>query len=271
MNKKNLTIVISSLACVLSVVAIILVLNTNHFSFTNNTKNNDSLEKDTSKNDTKVDTDNKVDNTQNDNNNDVSNQDTQKTTDSKPVSTPVPTPTPTPVSTPVPTPVPTSTPTKSENDVVNYFNNLSNSISSRKSEDDTTLREKIKTGFVTVVDFIFYDGEIKGYKFSELTDTAKLKILEIATAIDSKIDEYFPNYKDTIKDKYTDLKGKLAVKYLEYTAKICETVGEETCNEAKEGFNNLKEKFGIAWEFTKELFKSGTSKLSEFYLNWRDK
>lgn len=255
MNKKNLTIIISSLACVLSVVAIILVLNTNHFSFTNHTKSNDSLENNTSKNDTKVD-DTKVDDNKIDDNKTDNNINNNKTTSDNKEEAPKD---------------PIYTPTKSENDVVSYFNNLSNSITSRKTENDTTLREKIKTGFVTIVDFIFYDGEIKGYKFSELTDTAKLKIIEIATAIDSKIDEYFPNYKDTIKSGYTNLKVKLAAKYLEYTNKLCETVGEETCNEAKEGFNKLKENFGIAWDAIKNVLGNGTTKLSEFYLNWRDK
>ena len=58
-------------------------------------------------------------------------------------------------------------------------------------------------------------------------------IIEIALSIDNKIDEYFPDYKDVIKDKYENIKGKLAVKYLEFTSTLCEKVGEDACNQAK--------------------------------------
>ena len=35
-------------------------------------------------------------------------------------------------------------------------------------------------------------------------------------------------------------------------------------------FNNMKESFGITWELIKDLAKSGSSKVKEFYENWRD-
>lgn len=156
-----------------------------------------------------------------------------------------------------------------ENDVINYFSTKEKSIS-KTNQEDKTLREKAKDTFVTIVDFIFYDKEIKGYKFKELTTSAKLKVIEIALSIDHKIDEYFPDYKDTIKDKYNDIKGKLALKYLEFTSTLCEKVGQNTCNQAKEDFNNMKESFGFTWELIKELAASGSDKVKEFYENWRD-
>ena len=201
----------------------------------------------------------------------------------KPSTKPKSTPTPTPASTK--TPVPTSTPTptpreeKKENvetvkpqevSLLSHLQTEESMIQEGKSEDKT-LREKIKDGFISTVDFIFYDKEINGYKFKELTNSAKLKVISVALAMDNKIDKYFPNYKDTIKDKYTDIKGKLAVKYIEYSVKLCESVGEDSCNQAKEDFANLKEKFGLGWDIVKELAKSGSAKVKEFYENFRDK
>ena len=116
----------------------------------------------------------------------------------------------------------------------------------------------------------FYNKEVKGYTFQELTTSAKLKVIKLALSIDHKIDEYFPDYKEVIKDKYTNIKGKLAVKYLEFTSSLCEKVGADTCNQAKEDFNNMKNSFHITWELIKELASSGSSKVKEFYESWRD-
>ena len=160
--------------------------------------------------------------------------------------------------------------TKDELSVISFFKTEDESISNVDNQDDRTLREKAKNAFVTVVDFIFYDKEIKGYTFKELTTKAKLEIIEIALSIDNKIDKHFPDYKDVIKDKYTNIKGKLAVKYLEFTSKLCESVGVDTCNQAKEDFNTMKENFSITWQLIKELASSGSTKVKEFYESWRD-
>lgn len=155
-----------------------------------------------------------------------------------------------------------------ENDVIAYFLAEESAISI-SNQEDITLCEKAKNSFVTIIDFIFYGKEIKGYTFSGLTNSAKLKVIKIALSIDNKIDTYFPNYKDTIKDKYKNFKGKLAVAYLEFTASLCESVGENTCNQAKEDFNTMKESFGFTWDLIKELASSASSKVKEFYESWR--
>ena len=42
------------------------------------------------------------------------------------------------------------------------------------------VKDKAKEYFITIVDFIFYDGKIKGHTFNDLSSTAKLKIISIA-------------------------------------------------------------------------------------------
>lgn len=137
-------------------------------------------------------------------------------------------------------------------------------------KDNPSIRQRAKDIFVNIVDFIFYDKEIKGYTFKGLTTKAKLKIINIALSIDSKIDKYFPDYKDIIKDKYNDIKGALALKYLEFTSYICDSVGSSVCEEAKKDFNNMKKSFNFTFDLIKELAKSGSNKLKEFYENFRD-
>ena len=160
--------------------------------------------------------------------------------------------------------LPTST---TEEVVITYFQNEENKFSNYTNQDDSSLREKAKNSFITIVDFIFYGKDIKGYTFEGLTNSAKLQIIKIALTIDNKIDEYFPNYKTIMKDKYDDIKGQLAVKYLEITSSLCEKVGVDICNQAKDDFNNMKESFGFTWSLIKELAKSGKNKVKDYYEN----
>lgn len=155
-----------------------------------------------------------------------------------------------------------------ESDVVSYFEELNQDIDTYKSSDNTTMKEKIKTGFITVVDFLFYDGVIKGHTFDELTGEAKIKVLTLALKIDNKIEEYFPNYKESIKDKTSAFKEKVAVLYLEATAKLCESVGEDSCNLARENFKDMKESFGFTWEGIKKVASTSASKLSVLLKEW---
>ncbi len=189
-----------------------------------------------------------------------------------PEETPVPTPvvTPPPVvttpSTPTPNPIPEEK--GSEEMLIQYFDGEVNEIENHSS--DVSFVEKAKTTFHNIVDFIFYGKEIKGYTFSELTTQAKLKIISLALKLDNKIDQYFPNYKEKIKESYVNIKGKLAAFYLELTQSLCESVGEVTCNQAKQDFQSMKESFGFTWELLKELGSKGKEKILEFYWNLRD-
>ena len=58
--------------------------------------------------------------------------------------------------------------------------------------EENATKTSIKDGFVKVVDFIFYGEKINGTTFSELKDDIKLKIINIALKIDSKIDKMYP-------------------------------------------------------------------------------
>lgn len=166
---------------------------------------------------------------------------------------------------------PTTSPLEvfSEPQLIQYLEQDINQIEAYASQE-FSFQEKIKNTFVSLVDFLFYDGEIKGCKFKDLTDLAKLKIITLTLKLDYEIDQKFPSYKDHIKGEYMTIKGKIAVLYIQITQSICENVGEDTCNQAKEDFESMKNSFDFVWSFLKELGMTGKEKLSNFYLNWRD-
>ena len=158
-----------------------------------------------------------------------------------------------------------------EEDVVSYFTELNNKIESYSG--DKSLGDYIKSGFVTIVDFLFYGEKIKGKTFSELSNDAKIKVLQLAFSIDSKIEEYFPGYKESIsstgKNIYTNIKTELVESYLDITTRICE---EDTtlCDKTKKGFGEIKETFSLTWDFIKDISGVGLSKLKSWYEIWRE-
>jgi hypothetical protein len=154
----------------------------------------------------------------------------------------------------------------SDTDIINYFEDLKNKLTNYTSEHD--ISKEIKEKFVIGIDFLFYDKAIGGKTFKELTNTAKIKVLEIAMYIDSKIDTVFPGYKDSINQSYQNIKSKIITLYLDTTTTICNN-DPNLCKTAKEGFQNLKENFGITWDLIKDLAGTGLTKLKDWYEIWR--
>ena len=153
----------------------------------------------------------------------------------------------------------------SEEDVVNYFEKKYDEVNNNSWND---VKDKAKEYFIDIVDFIFYDKEIKGYTFSELSDNTKIKVIALALKIDSKIEEYIPGYKKSISSNgnkiYTDVKDRLVSSYLDLSVKICSN-NEEGCNKAKEIFSDIKDNCKIGWSFIKKLASDGGNKLKDWY------
>ena len=130
-----------------------------------------------------------------------------------------------------------------------------------------TLKEKAKRNFIMIVDFIFYDGEIKGRKFSELTSTAQARVLYYALLIDDKIDNKFPNYKDEIKGKYEGIKAKIVAKYMDITTSICNE-NEDKCENVKNDFALLKKSVNLTWSIIKEAFTHAYNTGKDALVDW---
>ncbi|MEG0021325.1 MAG: hypothetical protein RSB77_00080 [Bacilli bacterium] len=155
--------------------------------------------------------------------------------------------------------------------VINYFEEKESEVNEiLENNSFDKLKEGSKEIFVNLVDFLFYNGEIKGITFDELNETTKTKILNITSSIDSKIEKKIPDYKETTKDKtgkvliYVEEKIKSTKEFLE--EKVIEKVGEdkykETVDEVKEKGNEIKEK-------SKEIIDNGKTKIKNWYEGWK--
>jgi hypothetical protein len=157
------------------------------------------------------------------------------------------------------------TPTSADNDVESYCEDL-------KSQSND--KPRIKEGFTSVIDFIFYGGSIKGHTFSELSNTAKLKVLKFALYLDKKVDEYYPGYKENITSStgkaYSSVKSTIVRDYLNITTKVC-TNNSDVCTQAKQDFSEMKTDYSLTWNLLKSIAKDGISNLSEWYKIWRNK
>lgn len=162
---------------------------------------------------------------------------------------------------------------------INSFNTLESDVDRLLKEGkNESVSDKAKGIFITIVDFIFYDGKIGGVTFSELTDAGKQKILAIASSIDQKIENKFPRYKETISNKTTGAFNKASeiikkgANSLNEFAK--DKLGDEYYNEIIESKDELikytKNAFSIIGGIGSELFSKGSSALDKWYQNFRD-
>ena len=144
-----------------------------------------------------------------------------------------------------------------DEDVLAYFNNEVNTA-------DTKSKGTLKNAFIKVVDFIFYDKDINGYYCKDLTASAKLKVIGLALKLDNIIDSHFPGYKDELSSSYNKAKDNLITLYLNLTSEFCKN-NDSICESAKNDFSLLKESLNLSWDVIKNLAKSGTNKLKEWY------
>ena len=134
------------------------------------------------------------------------------------------------------------------NSIKKSYEDIKNNI------DKEEIKAKSKEYFITLVDFIFYDGTIGDVKFIDLKASTKAKVIYYTLLIDSKIDEKIPGYKEKLEEKYADIKAKLVAKYLDFITTVCED-NKENCDLVKKDFNELKNVLNITWDFLKSVFK----------------
>jgi len=144
-----------------------------------------------------------------------------------------------------------------DDEVLAYFNSEVNTA-------DGKTKNTLKNTFIKVVDFIFYDKDINGYYFKDLTASAKLKVIGLALKLDGIIDKHFPGYKDELSGSYNKAKDSLITLYLNLTSEFCKN-NDATCESAKSDFALLKKSLNLTWDVISNLAKSGTTKLKEWY------
>lgn len=163
-----------------------------------------------------------------------------------------------------------------DNTIINEMDNTLNSIDAERSSSNFS--DKAKATFITIVDFLFYDGTIKGITFNELTDDGKQKVLEIANKIDIKLEEVSPGYKDKISSTTSNAYNKASeiiksgASSLNNFAK--EKLGDENYNSIIDAKDELvkysKNALNLVGSAGSKIFSSTKDKLNDWYQNFKN-
>lgn len=171
-----------------------------------------------------------------------------------------------------------------DEEVVEYIEDVTNEVETLTEEESLSEKTKqsLKKAFITLTDFIFYDGTIKGKTFKELSYEAQTKILELYEKLDTKIENVFPNYKEEIKDTSTKTYSKVKEKAQELKETIkkiyIERVGEDTYQKEMDIIKNTKDKvvekttpvISDVKDKAKDTYTKAKDKLDEWYKNFKE-
>ncbi len=164
-----------------------------------------------------------------------------------------------------------------DNIVIDELNNTLNNI--EKSTRDENFKDKVSSTFISIVDFLFYDGTIKGISFDELTEKGKEKVLEISSKIDVKLEEKCPGYKEKISNSTSKTYQK-ASKIIKKGAKNINdfaknALGDENYQAIIDAKDELvkysKESLNYVTGAGSKVFNNTKEKLNEWYQNFKNK
>lgn len=164
-----------------------------------------------------------------------------------------------------------------DNIVIDELNNTLKNI--EESTQDENFKDKASSTFISIVDFLFYDGTIKGISFDELTEKGKEKVLEIASKIDVKLEEKCPGYKEKISNNTSKAYQK-ASKIIKKGAKNINdfaksALGDENYQAIIDAKDELakysKEALNYVTGAGSKVFNNTKEKLNEWYQNFKNK
>lgn len=144
--------------------------------------------------------------------------------------------------------------------IIKYINDLSVTIDSGVE----VVNDKTKSGFITLVDFLFYDGKIADITFRELSDNAKGKVVELTSNLIQKLDNKYPEFRSSISEKYQDASTFLVEKKDILVDKIKNKLGDEKVNSISEYYESTKNNIS-------DVYDKGKEKVKNWYENFRDK
>ena len=164
-----------------------------------------------------------------------------------------------------------------DNIVIDELNNTLKNI--EESTQDENFKDKASSTFISIVDFLFYDGTIKGVTFDELTEKGKEKVLEISSKIDVKLEEKCPGYKEKISNSTSKAYQK-ASKIIKKGAKNINdfaknALGDENYQAIIDAKDELvkysKESLNYVTGAGSKVFNNTKEKLNEWYQNFKNK
>lgn len=164
-----------------------------------------------------------------------------------------------------------------DNIVIDELNNTLNNI--EKSTQDENFKDKASSTFISIVDFLFYDGTIKGISFDELTEKGKEKVLEISSKIDVKLEEKCPGYKEKISNstskayqKASEIIKKGAKNINDFAKSALGDENYQAIIDAKDELVKYsKESLNYVTGAGSKVFNNTKEKLNEWYQNFKNK
>lgn len=171
-----------------------------------------------------------------------------------------------------------------EEELTTYISTVNNEVDEVLTKEELTEDDKLTltNTFITLTDFIFYNGTIKGKTFNELTTSAKESVITLYEKIDSKIEEKFPGYKEQIKETstktYNNIKDKLTTLKDDLLTSYRQEIGEDNFNDQQELFDEsistMKDSFSpvidTIVEKSKEIYEEATTKADSWYQEWKE-
>ena len=144
-----------------------------------------------------------------------------------------------------------------EDNSFDYFSsdlsNIEDLIQQEKIEEAKT---KIKDVFITGVDFIFYDEPIKGVYFDDLTAEGKEITMNSIDTIGDLGDEFVPNWREDLSEKYQVASDFVSDIYLSVLDKIKNYLGEENYHALGDIKDQVRDDFREGKDNVKERVKS---------------
>ncbi len=162
--------------------------------------------------------------------------------------------------------------------VINELNTLEKNTTNVLAENNTGVLDKAKGVFISLVDFCFFDGEIKGITFDELTTKGKEKVLQIVNKIDEKIENKFPGYKEKITTKTTSAFNKASSLIKKGANNINEFAKDKLGDENYQAMIEEKDELVLytknAWNlvknFSSNIWQKTKDKLTKWYENFKN-
>ena len=126
--------------------------------------------------------------------------------------------------------------------VLSYISDAKEKMQEYLQKDEITLlKSKAKSLVVTGIDFLFYDGTIKGFTRKELTSKGKEEVMNSISETLYFIDTYYPGFSSTFGEKYTKAKEYVSEKFVGLLDKVKDWIGEDNYSSLGEEFSSLGE------------------------------
>lgn len=156
--------------------------------------------------------------------------------------------------------------------ILKYYEEEEKEIDNLLKYTNQDIKQMASEKIVILIDFLFYDGEIKGITIDNISGETKEKLISITSKIDDKINNVFPDYKTKISNKCQDAlafikeKGKNGINKLDdYLDKKIDNY-EDIRDSAQSVISDTKDDF----DEVKDLTSLGVSKVKDYYENWRN-